>query len=732
MKNCPKCGASYEPSHRFCAADGEVLEESPEALVGQTLDGQYHVEAFVARGGMGTIYRARHVLLGDRVAIKLLRPEMRTDSAWLRRFRREGQAARRFRHPNSVTVHDLRTCPDGTVYMVMEYVEGHTLDAELRRRGRFTPREALAVIEPVARVLDEAHSEGVVHRDLKPGNVMLARDDDGRVEIKLLDLGIAKLLDPSGAGGDEGMGPGPALTVAGQILGTPYYMSPEQWGETPRDGLAEIDGRADVYRLGVICYELVAGRRPFLGKTVTQLRHAHATAPPPSLAEVCGDAPADFALAVGRAMAKDRGDRFATAGAFADALRAALGLEESDEESDDLAFLAAEQTPPHELSLAADASSAGGPTAPRADTPAGPTAIMDRDATRVPASALVAPDRATQPPHRAGDRDGRNGRPADADLTIDSRSAPGERPTEVQRTSQQWSTRLNGSAPQAHASGGTGYASAPVVPQAQGFAPSRGVSNTHGYPAADAPHVSRATRPARRGGVVVAVIAAVLLLAVCVAGLAGWLVWRVVRSERAAREATTPSATRTPARVEALSYWIETFEDAKAERGQRVARAGEISLASGRQFKFHFSPRQRGYFYVVGPGEANAPTTFLTAKPAGPGLLKTNLAAANSDFVFPYGPGQVLELDRNPGTDEFTVIFSATPLLSPPFLAARAGRRLSPAELKELDELRARAASDASSLDVKDSGGGQSVALSVPASAGQPQLVVFDVRIEHR
>jgi eukaryotic-like serine/threonine-protein kinase len=148
MKYCPICNAKYEDGTSFCAADGEVLENDPTSIVDQVLDGQYHVEAMLGKGGMGAVYRARHILLGDRVAIKVLPPQMRNNAEWLRRFRREGQAARRFRHPNAVTVYDLRTTSDGLIYMVMEYVEGHTLDAELKARGRFTPAEAFTALEP--------------------------------------------------------------------------------------------------------------------------------------------------------------------------------------------------------------------------------------------------------------------------------------------------------------------------------------------------------------------------------------------------------------------------------------------------------------------------------------------------------------------------------------------------------------------------------------------------------
>src|SRR5678816_1481023 len=321
MKYCTLCKAKYEDSVTFCSIDGEVLEADPASIVDTVLDGQYQMEALLGKGGMGAVYRARHILLGDRVAIKVLPPEVRTNAEWLRRFRREGQAARRFRHPNAVTVYDLRTAADGTIYMVMEYVEGHTLDHEIKTRGRFTAKDAFEILTPVMSVLDTAHAMGVVHRDLKPENIMVGKPgENGEPVVKLLDLGIAKMREI--AGGDNGGNT--ALTMAGQVLGTPYYMSPEQWGEIPRDQSSEIDGRADIYSLGLVFYEMIAGRRCFAGNTLHELRREHVQTRPRPLVEVVPDVPRGFSDAIERATAKDRGDRQPSAGTLASELRAGL------------------------------------------------------------------------------------------------------------------------------------------------------------------------------------------------------------------------------------------------------------------------------------------------------------------------------------------------------------------------------------------------------------------------
>src|SRR5882724_47421 len=324
MKHCSVCNEKFDDSISFCPKDGEVLEEDSGSLVGKALDGQYQVEALLGKGGMGAVYRARHILLGDRVAIKLLPPEMRSNTEWLRRFQREGQAARRFRHPNAVTVYDLRTSSDGTIYLVMEYVEGHTIDAELKERGRFSPVDALAVLDPIMSVLNAAHAMGVVHRDLKPENIMIGKPSTGGPPVvKLLDLGIAKLREVAGA---EKTGT-TALTMAGQMLGTPYYMSPEQWGELPDDGNSEIDGRADIYSLGIVFYEVIAGKRPFSGVTLAELQRQHVSVTPPMLHEVEPGVPESFSRAIARSIAKDRGQRQATAGELESELRSALRAE---------------------------------------------------------------------------------------------------------------------------------------------------------------------------------------------------------------------------------------------------------------------------------------------------------------------------------------------------------------------------------------------------------------------
>ncbi|MBK6315019.1 MAG: protein kinase [Blastocatellia bacterium] len=315
-RSCPACRTAFTRDVQLCPHDGEPLESDPALLVGTTLDGLYHVESLVGSGGMGTVFRARHVLLGDTVAIKMLPDSASGNAIWLRRFLREGQAARRFRHPNAVVVHDLRVSSEGPVYLVLEYVDGVSLRAELRRRRRFSPLDALAILEQIAGALDAAHRAGVVHRDLKPENVMLTTID-GALVAKVVDLGLARLDD----GHSELTG---SLTQAGTILGTPRYMSPEQWGRPQRDGSDAIDGRTDVYSLAVTAFELLAGQAPFDAKSTYRLRDLHIGALPPMLNAVKPDIAESVARAVDSGLAKDRADRPQTPGALVALLRQAI------------------------------------------------------------------------------------------------------------------------------------------------------------------------------------------------------------------------------------------------------------------------------------------------------------------------------------------------------------------------------------------------------------------------
>ena len=317
---CSRCHSRYGPLVFVCPQDGESLADDPEALVGVTLDGQYHIERLIGQGAMGRVYGARHALLQDRVAIKVLRSDLAQNADFVKRFLREGRAARSINHPNVVTVHDLRTTSDGLTYMVQEFVDGHTLRDEMTPKQPMKLADVLGLLEPVAAALDEAHAHGVIHRDLKPENIIIGTVG-GKPVTKVTDLGIARLFDPP----DEVPEVHTALTEPGQVMGTPHYMSPEQWGAPPDDGGPDIDARADVYSFGVIAFELLTGSKPFDATSVRQLCLAHVSREVPDPRDTVSDLPAAAAEVLRRALSKDRCDRQTSCGQVLAELRVASG-----------------------------------------------------------------------------------------------------------------------------------------------------------------------------------------------------------------------------------------------------------------------------------------------------------------------------------------------------------------------------------------------------------------------
>jgi len=695
MKYCPTCNAKYEDSVSFCASDGEVLEDDATHIVDSTLDGQYHIESLLGKGGMGAVYRARHILLGDKVAIKILPPQMRNNAEWLRRFRREGQAARRFRHPNAVTVYDLRTTSDGLIYMVMEFVEGHTLDAELKRRGRFSSLDAFTVLEPVMSVLNAAHAMGVVHRDLKPENIMLGKPgEDGQPVTKLLDLGIAKMREVAGtdSGGTT------ALTIAGQVLGTPFYMSPEQWGEVPDDGNVEIDGRADIYSLGVVIYELIAGRRPFLGLTLQELRREHVTVTARPLHEVVPDVPEAFSRAISRSMSKDRSNRQTTAGEFSAELRASLGLPTLAGSSPSLNLGGGT----HDSPAPSDVNVGGGSVG------AGSTGLTTNESAeaRHTSADVIGP----------------------TIITMDSPPRP---------------QAQNAPPPLA----ATSLAQPMPAPSSASYTPA---PNFPSYDAQSSPYLAAPAAQPRSSSssaskLPIIIGAAILLVA---GGIGGWYLLSnrgesktsANNSNIAGKKETPPANTNgntngsTTGSLESLNYWLEI--EKAGPNGDSARVAGVVPLASKQSFKFHFTPRTSGYLYIIGPGPDGKPLTFLTAEPAADSGVETNELEGGVDYIFPEDEDKAehwITLDKNPGTESYTVIFSPVKLTSPAFLDKEAGSELTAAEKKELEDFQAKYKANAPTTAVVNGGGTDPlVSVKVPQAAVASEPVIFDVRIEHK
>lgn len=253
---------------------------------GATIAGRYQIERLIGTGGMGSVYEATQLAIGRRVALKLLRPDVADDPLVEARFEREARAAASIRHSNVVIVHDFGRADDGTLFLAMELLEGSSLLVHLRDTGAIPPRRAVAIAREIASALEAAHAAGVVHRDLKPDNVMLLVDGG----VKVLDFGIARIVrndreDAPTAGEDRAQ-----LTDAQQMLGTPRYMSPEAVARLP------VGPPADLYALGAILFEMLTGRPVFLEKEPVLLMGQHLRERPPRLRDVAPDLEAPVEL----------------------------------------------------------------------------------------------------------------------------------------------------------------------------------------------------------------------------------------------------------------------------------------------------------------------------------------------------------------------------------------------------------------------------------------------------
>ncbi|MGH7283430.1 MAG: serine/threonine protein kinase [Polyangiaceae bacterium] len=286
MPTCPKCRKRYPDDVSTCADDGEAL--LPDAAftgvdvdlaVGQVV-GEYKVEGKIGEGGFGTVYKAVHPLIGKAAAIKVLNRQYSSNPQMVSRFISEARAVNQIRHRNIIDIFAFGAITDGRQYFVMELLEGMPLDVYLKEKGRLAPEEAIPILRSIARAIDAAHGAGIAHRDLKPENVFLTFDEDGKVFPKLLDFGIAKLLDASSTSGDS------PKTRTGTPIGTPYYMSPEQ------SRGKNVDHRTDIYSLGVMAHELLTGRLPFDGETMMDLLLKQISQAPPSMSSVMSDIPA--------------------------------------------------------------------------------------------------------------------------------------------------------------------------------------------------------------------------------------------------------------------------------------------------------------------------------------------------------------------------------------------------------------------------------------------------------
>jgi serine/threonine-protein kinase len=306
-----------------------------DALLGKELSDRYVVTQLLGTGAMGVVYKARHKLLDREVAIKVLKQDASGDEVNRKRFETEAKAASALNHPNLIAVHDYGFMDDGTPFLVMDYLEGESLSSALKREKRLDPLRMITILKQVCTGLEYAHKKGLVHRDLKPNNVMLLPYANGRDLVKVVDFGIVKPI-----GADQ------ELTATGQIFGTPFYMSPEQCQGR------KLDGRSDIYSLGCLFYRMVAGKPPFTGENAVATIVMHVKDPPPEFAPEMLDSELLRALdpVIRKMLAKDPDDRYQSC----DELRGALENVEHEHNTEKMNALLAESQQGKAVSVQAE------------------------------------------------------------------------------------------------------------------------------------------------------------------------------------------------------------------------------------------------------------------------------------------------------------------------------------------------------------------------------------------
>jgi serine/threonine-protein kinase len=323
---CPQCALEYVGGEVFCPNDGARLSpkggegrqgsarSAGDPLLGQTVGGRYRILRKIGEGGMGIVYEAEHVIIEKRVGLKVLRDDFSSRPDVVERFRQEAKSASRIGHEHIIDISDFGETPSGASFFVMELLQGHDLAEELSQKGALAPRRTIDLALQCARALGAAHAKGIVHRDMKPENIFLVSRETGEDFIKIVDFGIAKMSDI-----ETGGQPGRKLTKTGMIFGTPEYMSPEQASGK------KLDHRVDIYALGIIMYELLAGRVPFVGDTFMGILTQHMFEQPEPLRVLnpsC-NVPPELERIVYKALAKQADDRYQSMEELASDLSAA-------------------------------------------------------------------------------------------------------------------------------------------------------------------------------------------------------------------------------------------------------------------------------------------------------------------------------------------------------------------------------------------------------------------------
>jgi serine/threonine-protein kinase len=374
QKICPQCGAKYSADHRFCSIDGATLVSAKAAddLIGQVVADRYLILEQLGEGGMGHVFLAEHIRMKRKSAVKVMRPNMLSDPIAVSRFHREAENASQISHPNVAAIYDFGETPTGLIFLAMEYVPGEPMSATLAREHALHAIRAADIITQAADALTSAHTLGILHRDLKPDNIMLAKTRSGTDLVKLVDFGIARVMTSSTQ----------AFTSTGIIVGTPDFMSPEQiTGET-------LDVRSDIYALALIAFTAMTGASAFPGGNSRETLLARLMQPPRRLKEVKDDLPwpDELQAVFDKALAADRDERYGDATEFAQALNDAVDAMPATKTMElYLSALLARTTPTRSKSVTP-------PAVPRVESvlpPKSPPAPEEKPATPSPVTPVV-------------------------------------------------------------------------------------------------------------------------------------------------------------------------------------------------------------------------------------------------------------------------------------------------------------------------------------------------------
>jgi serine/threonine protein kinase len=388
MKYCDACKTSYPNDFAVCPRDQSTLRTTTELMQGTTVRNKYQILEKIGVGGMATVYKAKHLTFGEIRALKVVASKLLDDELFMKRFKTEAIVTRKLKHPNAVRVDDFDETEDGRPFIVMEYVEGKNLRHVVHTEKKLALERALHIGRQVAEALSAAHAIGITHRDIKPDNILLVVQPDGSEQAKVLDFGIAKLRE--GSIDQTSYTP----TQTGMVMGTPQYISPEQALGRTGD---EVDGRADIYSLGVVLYEMLCGELPFRSDTPIGLlmHHIHTIPTPPQTLQP--DLPPAISELLLKCLEKDRTRRYQSA----DELLEALSRPEISATTAMLGSTTLGST--SEARAAGAATSAMTPPRPLATTPSAAAAklaaaVATPPGTPTPATAPLTPVKVPTPP----------------------------------------------------------------------------------------------------------------------------------------------------------------------------------------------------------------------------------------------------------------------------------------------------------------------------------------------